>query len=108
MNDGHRIENGIQVLLHLSHQPAREGPQAPEREAILGSNEVAVIRTTLGKHLRIGLVLHGRVSTASARVDRDTFTLQVAQMRSEGLAFHTLELDDPRFDDDAAGSEAHA
>ena len=112
MIDGYPIDDGIQVLLHLPHQPAREGSQASERDTILGSNNeaelVAVLGTALGKALGIGLVLHGRVGTASARVDRDTFTLQVAQMCSDGLALHTLELDDPRFDDDAAGSKAHA
>ena len=69
---------------------------------------VAVLGTALGKAFGIGLVLDGRVGTASTRVDCDTFTLQVAQMCSDGLALHTLELDDPRFEDDAAGSKAHA
>ena len=46
--DGRPIEDGIQVLLLLSHQPAREGHQAPERHTILGSNNKPELVAVLG------------------------------------------------------------
>src|SRR5581483_2156526 len=108
----HPIEGGVEVLLHLSHQPAREGLEIAEGDPILGRHDepelVAVLQAALGEGFGVGLVLRRRIGMASKPVQRDALPLQVAQMGGDGLALDTLELDDPRLDNNATGPEPHA
>jgi hypothetical protein len=106
------IQGRIEVPLHLPHELARERLEVPELHAVLGGNDepelVPVLQPPIGKGPGVGAIVLARVGLAVLTVSRDSLALQVAQVGSDGVALHALQLDHPRLDDDAAGSIAHA
>ena len=111
MIDRDPIEGGVNVPLHLSHEPTREGLQVAECDAILGANDepelMAVLSGALGEILCVNLLLQRRVGMPALTVQCDAFPLQIAQMGGNGLALNALELHYSRLDDHATGSVAH-
>src|SRR6516164_876100 len=111
MVDRDPIEGGVNVPLHLSHQPARERLQVAECDAILGTNDeselVTVLSGALGEIVCVNLVLQRRVGVPTLTVQCDAFPLKIAQMGGDSLALNTLELHYSRLDDHAAGSVSH-
>src|SRR5437660_922766 len=114
------VEPGVQVMLDLPHQVAREAAQVAQVGSVLGGDNeaelVPVIPSAREEGATISVVLQSRVGMALLAIARHAVPLQIAEVRIGRLAGVArqvrtaraapgIELNDPRLDDDAPRPE---
>lgn len=120
MVDGDPVEARLEVLLHLPHEVAGEGPQVGHVARVLRRDDEAELMTVLASALDEGaavrLVLDRRIGVALLAVAGDAIAFEIAEMSVDRFAHRAahlrtmraalrIELHDARLDDDATRSK---
>src|SRR5581483_2422261 len=83
--DGHPVEPGVEILLHLPHEVADEGLEIRDPGAVLGRHDEAelmrVAFRAIEERVAVNVIPAGIVEPARLTVAGDTVPLDVAQVR---------------------------